>query len=219
MAGQRRAQPEESGGEGAPEWMVTFSDCMTLLLTFFVLLMSFATFDDKTLKELGESFAEFLPAIGKFSLNAEEALYEKKDLPSSRRQNQGTETPNPSRNLSSNFMQEKKPLDFRNLKVFIVPSSQFYWGRGSAISQSGREVLQALGKFLQSTSGRVVISENGPDGKTELGLERSMAVLNYLIKEQNLSADRFCITASSTLRTAPAQRQLEITLLDRSIYE
>jgi chemotaxis protein MotB len=218
MAGKRKPQPEESP-EGAPEWMVTFSDCMTLLLTFFVLLMSFATFDDKKLEQLGESFAEALPAIGMFNLCSEEALYEKKDSPDSRRQKQGTETPNLSRTLTSNFMQEKKPLDFRNLKVFTVPSGQFFWGRGTAISQSGREVLQALAKFLQSTPGRVVISENGPDGKIELGLERCLAVLEYFTKEQGLSPDRFCISASSTMRTAPTQRQLEITLLERSIYE
>ncbi len=160
-----------------------------------------------------------MPGIGLFTLNEEEALYERKDSPNSRKQKEGTETPNMSRTSTSNFMREKKPLDFRNLKVFTVPSDQFFWGRGTAISQSGREVLQALAKFLQSTPGRVVISENGPDGKTELGLERSLAVLDYFTNEQGLSPDRFCISASSTMRTSADQRQLEITLLERSIYE
>lgn len=34
-----------SGGEGAPAWMATFGDLMSLLLTFFVLLLSFANMD------------------------------------------------------------------------------------------------------------------------------------------------------------------------------
>lgn len=38
-------EPEESGGEGAPAWMVTFADLMSLLLTFFVLLLSFANME------------------------------------------------------------------------------------------------------------------------------------------------------------------------------
>ena len=31
--------------EGAPGWVVTFGDMMSLLLTFFILLLSFATMD------------------------------------------------------------------------------------------------------------------------------------------------------------------------------
>jgi chemotaxis protein MotB len=38
--------PEEQDcPEGAPEWMVTFGDMMSLLLTFFILLLSFSTME------------------------------------------------------------------------------------------------------------------------------------------------------------------------------
>ena len=36
---------EEEVEEGAPAWMATFADMMSLLLTFFVLLLSFANMD------------------------------------------------------------------------------------------------------------------------------------------------------------------------------
>ncbi len=38
-------EDEEEVAEGAPPWMATFSDMATLLLTFFVLLLSFANMD------------------------------------------------------------------------------------------------------------------------------------------------------------------------------
>lgn len=38
------------GGEGAPAWMATFADMATLLLTFFVLLLSFANMDIQDFK-------------------------------------------------------------------------------------------------------------------------------------------------------------------------
>lgn len=38
------------GGEGAPAWMATFADMATLLLTFFVLLLSFANMDVQDFK-------------------------------------------------------------------------------------------------------------------------------------------------------------------------
>ncbi len=46
---------EESGPEGAPAWMATFGDLMSLLLTFFVLLLSFANMDQAKYKQLLES--------------------------------------------------------------------------------------------------------------------------------------------------------------------
>ena len=38
-------EEEEVCEEGAPGWVVTFGDMMSLLLTFFILLLSFATMD------------------------------------------------------------------------------------------------------------------------------------------------------------------------------
>lgn len=41
--------------EGAPEWMVTFGDLMSLLLCFFILLLSFSQMDSAKYKELAGS--------------------------------------------------------------------------------------------------------------------------------------------------------------------
>lgn len=210
---------EEETVEGAPEWMLTFCDCMTLLLTFFVLLISFASFDKDTLPQLGDSFARSLPAIGLVSKEKAESLYKKYESNDQSHQPEGTETRTLSQAQSSNYMREKKPLDFRNLKVFTIPSEGFFWGRGAAISEQGRQVLDTLAAFLAQQKGRVVISENGPDGNRALGLSRSMAVMDYLVAEHQLDSARFNITASTMQRSGPQARQLEITLLDRSVYQ
>ena len=39
------AAPEEEPPEGAPDWIVTFTDLTSLLVTFFVLLMTFSSFE------------------------------------------------------------------------------------------------------------------------------------------------------------------------------
>ncbi len=43
---RRRSKKAPAPAAGAPAWMVTYSDMVTLLLTFFVMLLAMANFDD-----------------------------------------------------------------------------------------------------------------------------------------------------------------------------
>lgn len=58
------AQPpaidEDEGGGGAPEWMATFADLVTLLMCFFVLLFAMSTTQEETFKELVQSLKSAL---------------------------------------------------------------------------------------------------------------------------------------------------------------
>lgn len=51
-------EEQEEVEEGAPAWMATFSDLCTLLLTFFVLLLSFANMDIVHFREMAGSVRE-----------------------------------------------------------------------------------------------------------------------------------------------------------------
>jgi len=44
--GRAKKKPEDSGPPGAPEWIVTFTDMISLLVTFFVLLMTFSSLNE-----------------------------------------------------------------------------------------------------------------------------------------------------------------------------
>lgn len=216
MARKERPAEEETGG--CPDWMVTFCDCMTLLLTFFVLLLSFATFDKETLPQLGQSFAQALPSIGLSVGEQKDSAWNKMSTDETVKQTEGSETPTDAKQKTSSFMREKRPLDFRNLKVFSIASERFFYARGAAISTQGHEVLDALVVFLEHQAGRVVISENGSDGNSELGLTRAAAVMAYMVGK-GLDQNRFSLTSHTTMREKSPHRQLEITLLDRSVYE
>jgi chemotaxis protein MotB len=54
MSNNKKKGEEDSGGTSA--WMVTFSDLSTLLLTFFVLLLSMSSMDERKLKSLMSNF-------------------------------------------------------------------------------------------------------------------------------------------------------------------
>ena len=55
-----RGSKEEEGG-GVPGWVVTYGDMMSLLLTFFVLLISFSTIQEE---EFEKAMASFQGALG-----------------------------------------------------------------------------------------------------------------------------------------------------------
>ncbi|KGX89143.1 flagellar motor protein MotS [Pontibacillus litoralis] len=64
--------------KGAPKWMVTYSDLMTLILVFFILLFSMSQIDAEKFKAVAESFQQravfdFYPSIVEFENPAEEA--------------------------------------------------------------------------------------------------------------------------------------------------
>ncbi|MHC4155021.1 MAG: flagellar motor protein MotB [Planctomycetota bacterium] len=228
-----RKRAEADDGGGAPEWMLTFSDCMTLLLTFFVLLLSFSSFDEEAFHKLKSIFGGGMP-----SMRAE--LAEKKDafLPANQIMHTadldaGSEKPTLTTGTEDNLKEETEPEDFRSRKVFLVPSKRVFWGNGKVISLQGRRTLAAIASYLKEAPNRIVISESAPDAadsSKDSGLPRAWAVLDYLTAKKDLDKKWFSLSASNTVyREKPggdersrseteAERVLEIVLLERSIY-
>ncbi|MAA98867.1 MAG: hypothetical protein CMN86_11320 [Stappia sp.] len=52
------AKKKQAGGGGAPEWLVTFADLMSLLVCFFVLIISFSIQDKQKLQVVAGSMRE-----------------------------------------------------------------------------------------------------------------------------------------------------------------
>lgn len=50
--------PQKKCAEGLPPWVATFADLMSLLMCFFVLLLSFATMDANRFKKMAESLKD-----------------------------------------------------------------------------------------------------------------------------------------------------------------
>lgn len=59
MGRKKKGKSEAPILMGAPEWMVTFGDLMSLLLTFFVLLFSMSEIKEKKVYDLIKSFANY----------------------------------------------------------------------------------------------------------------------------------------------------------------
>jgi len=227
MAGRNNRPQEEDAG--APEWMVTFSDCMTLLLTFFVLLLSFSSFDNKEFNKANLLILGRSPSLKDARRNAREALLSREQIRPSDELEKGSEKPTLSESKES-YQRKQPPLvDFRNRRMFSISSKRVFWGQGTVISSEGREALSSLARFLNGVPNRIVISENGPsnvDGGLS-GLSRACVVVQYLTTKGGLEKGRFSISTASFSEkqinesgresSSSDTRVVELVLLERSI--
>ena len=244
---RKKKQSQDDEPAGAPEWMVTFSDCMTLLLTFFVLLLSFSSFDDKVFNKLRVIFANALPSVSTQSKSEGDAFLPTDQIEPTEELDKGSEKPSLARGKGDGLKEDTEPANFHSRKVFLISSARIFWGKGTVISSQGRKTLFTIASFLREIPSRIVVSENGKgDQKSNehFGLQRAWAVIEYLTTKQGLDRRQFSISAVSTL-AGPSQRtkgplralaqeslensepdypevkterMLEIVLLERSIY-
>ena len=225
-----KKQPEPEQKAGAPEWMVTFSDCMTLLLTFFVLLLSFSSFDDKALAKLRKSFCKELPSLSS-SKDNKDSLIAPTVIQQTAHPDEGSENKTLEAKSEDSLIKETEPENFHEQKVFLSSSEAIFWGNGTVISFHGQKVLSDMASYLIEVPDRIVVSENVQGGKKDsenLGLRRAWAIIKYFTEDCDLDKGRFSITAATLQENhqndlrdnsqAKTGRMLEIVLLERSIY-
>lgn len=64
----RRGFKKKDSGGGAPGWITTFSDLMSLLLTFFILLYSMSNVDATKFKSVSDSLQSILSGLGQTTI-------------------------------------------------------------------------------------------------------------------------------------------------------
>jgi len=217
--------------------MVTFSDCMNLLLTFFVLLVTFSSFNNESQSKLPTLGAALRNAFGPRSETGgagdKSSIIPQHQIWSVEQPEFGSDKPvaNPSSQVQSGVLKDYVEMpDYRNHRVFLIASGKVFLGKGIVLSAEGRYLLAVMAAFLKEVSGQVVVSENAEEQQeddSEIGLSRAMAVVEFFTRTQGLDAQRFSISADTTLHLERAgsgtqqgrgrQRTLEIVLLDRSV--
>ncbi len=225
MAREKKAMPAEEAA-GAPEWMVTFSDCMTLLLTFFVLLLSFSSFSDVSdYKKMTVSFADQFASVSEDSEERRAMLAASQTDRSDDEVKQGSEVRSPvDRETKEGGKKQTEEPDSHENKVFVVPSDKIYWGKGTVLSVQGRAIMGDMASFLKEVPNRIVVSECNPGSRSsydEVGLQRAWSVVDYL-KRSGVKMDRLSISSASTIMnegdTPEEERTLQVVLLERNVY-
>ena len=218
------ARKKKSGGGGGGDgggWIVTFSDLMTLLLTFFVLLLSMASMDATKLQQIGlsDSGATVLPLIQErfLSVGDNEKVPERVRLLEKILRHPSypkfmEENPELIKNLL--FPEDMFPPELfsaildENLLVLAHPEGIVIVFTGGLLFEpltfkldsQGETLLEALLPILQSVSSDVNISgytDNEPGrsmSNDHLSTLRAMAVLDFFLKDASLMPERFSVS-------------------------
>jgi len=194
-------------------WLVTFSDLVMLLLTFFVLLLSMSSMDAKKLKSM---FAHFSGASGALEFSGMQGIHDLTGFIKTYRDTEGLLVIDPTllNELLLPSMDSKKEVE-KKLKKFqdaikimddnrgIVLSIQedlIFDPGESKIKNEVRPILEAISKAINASANDILImghTDNIPikneryDSNWELSASRGLSVLDYFLRERDLPPSRF----------------------------
>ncbi len=160
---------KEAVAEGMPAWLVTFSDLMTLLLTFFVLLLSMATIDEsRKLVVLGSVASAFESSPGKL-FNPKST----RNAPTGYAP--GAMSPGDASMESLRdvvFDLKDQDVDFRSNKVVSIISigSEVLFQPGSAVlSNKGKSILNRIYPYVENLQFPMLVAGHSSAAREEEG--------------------------------------------------
>ncbi|WP_282138922.1 flagellar motor protein MotS [Rossellomorea aquimaris] len=242
---RRRRQPSQP--TGAPKWMVTFSDLITLILVFFILLFSMSQIDIVKFRTIADSFQqrqilEFYPSVIPFeNPSAEPEMEKEKTQPQS-----SEETDKELNQLLADiqsYLNENKLSDVvvatrTERGVVLVLQEQALFASGEAtVLEDAYPFLNKVGDLLSRIPNFVKVeghTDNRPIGtyrfpsNWELSSARASSVIRYLVQTENLDPKRFIavgygdtrpIAPNNTSENLQKNRRVEVIITDPAYEE
>jgi chemotaxis protein MotB len=214
MAG--KPKPQEESGEGAPLWIISFADMISLLMAFFVMLTTFSGFGPKESAKLRKVITSALAPnyYGGWFQNPSRGGMGRQMVATGQSE-KGSEKPTLEEAAGSGSLAETLTKDFKSHKVFLIESKKAFWANGTSLSTEGQDFLNNLGLLISRATGRIAVSETGPGNNPDGGIIRAIAVIEYLSsKGIDKSRCGIATTATTPQTNSSPQRMLEIVLLE-----
>ena len=198
-------QPRKRQEEGLDEWIVTYGDMVTLLLTFFILIVAMSSPDkgkiDKALKSIQG-------ALGTSGVSAEMAMLSEKKSEASF-QNLGSQVKNLV--LEGN-LQDVVDVKITERGIVLNMTGGVLFRAGSAAVERGfLPFLLELSQMLKKLPYKVMVEGHTDDSPPpqqqgaypsnwELSAARAAAVVRVLTREGGVEPERFSATGYGEFR-------------------
>jgi len=201
---RKRRKKEDTSSSGGGGWITTFSDLMSLLLTFFILLYSMSSVSLEKFQEASQSIQS--------ALNGGASVIEGstvEDIETEIETETIEEIIDPEliemynevvAFLETNEMTAQASVEYDKDGIYVNIQESILFGSGSAIiADSGKNTLNNLGELIEQFENDVVIegyTDNVPmynadfSSNWELSTGRALSVLRYLSEERNIIPTR-----------------------------
>lgn len=190
-------------------WMDTYADTITLLLTFFILLYSFSTIDNKKLKQIAASL--------KGEINGTQIVVEPiEDETDILEVGIGSKNPydilveKVTNIIEKNGLSEVITIREDDAGVILQLGNSILFDSAKAILKSQSfEALDVISTIIPQIDNDIMVqghTDNRPinsqiyPSNWELSTARALAVVKYFINEKGLSADKFSATGYGEYR-------------------
>jgi chemotaxis protein MotB len=199
---------------GAPEWMVTFGDMMSLLLTFFILLFSVAKVKDSgriydMLYAIQGTSAGSRPVHGYLLPNYDAIVDDLRNESESERRNFGERGIHSQRVLQSEGDGFYSLRVRDQLKITIEGKVLFEDGEWGLLDEGKRVLAKLLVPRFQDGPFRIVVRGHvapgeapGVDAEDDLGYRRAREVRDFFVRK-GIDPQRFELQSMGS-RAAPA---------------
>ncbi len=241
---RRRKKAGESKGNGSPAWMTTFSDLMTLLLTFFILLYSFSTIDAIKFERAAAALQAVLTGnpstiIFENDAHAGDTVPLEDPVPFPREEIVPADTQwELEQEILAMYETIKSYVDQFGLEadvqvsvttrgVLVNISDAVLFDSGQAfIKPEGRELLSTMGQLLQRLENEVEVmghTDNRPintlqyPSNWELSVDRATRVVHFLIDEEGIAPGRLKASGYGEFRPVAPNNSPENMALNRRV--
>jgi chemotaxis protein MotB len=204
--------------QGAPEWMVTFGDMMSLLLTFFILLFSVARMKDTgqvydMIYALQGMATGSRPVHGFLLPNPPRRMDDLPGRPEAEKRNFGEGGLHGRRVVQSEGDGFHSMRVRDQLKITVEGRVLFEEGERTLLEE-GRRTLERLlvprfrdGPFRVVIRGHAVAGEApGADGEDDLGYQRAREVRDFFV-ERGIPSGRFELQTAGARFSPPGEDQ------------
>lgn len=211
MARRRKKKNVTVEGGGSPSWMTSFSDLMTLLLTFFILLFSMSSVSDTKFNAASASMN--LAFVGQDGglLPEEEAIVSEKTGDYEKAEDlNAAETAIPpelldlyeemEQSLQQQDLETTIGIDVDSEGIYLEVKDSILFDSGSAeIVATGQKTLNTLAEMINQVENEIIVEGYTDDvpmvsGKYEsnweLSTARALSVVRYLSESQNVQPTR-----------------------------
>ncbi|NLY11489.1 MAG: OmpA family protein [Firmicutes bacterium] len=234
---RRRRNQNEGSSVGSPLWMTTFSDMMTLLLCFFVLLFSFSSIDVARFQAVMSFFTGNLGVLdGGRTFKPEESLYSSNGFEMSMEEFELLY------HRLSDYVQEENlqqsvhlELDERGMTIRFADNVFFDIGKAE-LKPEAKRVLDNISPWLKELENPIRIeghTDNWPintpqfPSNWELSTHRATNVIRYLVEEQGFNPEILSaagygeyrpLVSNDTAENRSKNRRVDIVILRTDLW-